>query len=280
MYIDVFDASSWSDDDELEEALSIKKKIKQYSYKQVSGVYQRLLYLLCSSPHLGMEIGQQAVDDLSIDIAAEIKWPKYAVTASLSFYIGKVLSFDAAKSIAWSLAGNADRIHKGLAVELYRGQTAVEWVYVDLEAVRRIPDQDDVAEFVYRCIGGGPAGREVHVRQDIRFKLLSQAIGFGIGQRDVKYITTPRALVGMHTYLKLVPREHGTLDTPRVVKSKTSEVQKKLNRKLLRDRVNPSNCPFGYKLGQIPSCMSCDVPRFDRTKRCPMATRCYRRVKT
>jgi hypothetical protein len=117
----------------------------------------------------------------------------------------------------------------------------------------------------------------VDIERDIVTDLCTFAIRYGLKNKLLEQVYTPRALVGMHTYLKLVPREVGVLEAPRVAKDKCSEAQQKYNRDLLRARISLEGCPYKLKPTQVTSCMECDVPRCGRVRRCKLATRYFRR---
>lgn len=276
MDIDDIFLSAAADDDDAPP--TDKRKIHQYSYNLISGIYDRIFDRFMSSRYLGFEMTAEAVHALALDIAVEMKYPVYSVENSLKFYQGVQLSVPQLRKMAWALAGNSDKLRKGAAIELYRGQVLAEWVYVVIASAKRRKDYE--VEFEYMCCGGSASGEYIRVRKNYRTDLPRMALGMGISRKSIQYITSPRALVGMHTYFKLVPQESGVLDAPRRVKEKCSEVQSKINRTLLRARLNPTKCPYKLKPYEVTSCMQCDVPLHDPVKRCPFATRSYRRSTT
>jgi hypothetical protein len=256
-----------------EEELGVRKApgIKQYQLTRLRGYYQRAFQCALESPYYGFTLDEAGLRALEQGLAAQLDAPLQAVHGTLLPYLHREYTYSLARELAWKLAGNLEALRKGLSVPPYYGQAKTEWVYAEVWRTRLGPEDPAVRFLVqYAVYTGSPAGLFVKTDYPTGTEY-TLARRFGVRKTQLSRVTH-RALAGFLTYLKLESRTKGELDSPRVVKAKSSPAQQRANAQLMKERLSPVGCPYRLK-PERPTCLTCEYIVDDPVRPCRLALR-------
>jgi hypothetical protein len=244
--------------------------IKQYSYKVLKKSQNSVFRFMEENDIFGFELDKENLAYLASGLSDKLSAPYHAVWNTLYTYTGEQLTFDLALEISWRFAGNLSAVKKGLPINRYAGQAKMEWVFAEVWRAGYGPE-DPVCRLVVEFLicTGSPAGHLIRTDYMAGTEV-QMALKYGLDKTQAPAVR-PRSFIGFHTYVKLVPREPGNPDLPRVAKTKCSEKQKGDNRRLTRVRWSPTGCPYGIKPTRLLTCMDCDHAMIDPIQPCPYA---------
>ncbi|TMJ00934.1 MAG: hypothetical protein E6G97_18550 [Alphaproteobacteria bacterium] len=258
-----------------------------YSVKKVLAIRDKLV-----SEWLTVADGHAMVGDVFLDLVAVAKevLPGGPFTdvlrRSMVDLLGRTADKQTFRAVAWRLAGNHERLARGVAALPWRGQRHREWCpsrCVLVEATRKTDRRKEGAVLTWEVLAGTPAGRKVG-RYFSLAALAHSRREWGFAKRRVRpenhppekpFLTyeRPEQLFGLRVLLLFEPLT-STLESPVPAAIKGTQSLLKFNRPLLAMRARYGFvCPEGFS----HPCHVC--PR--GLDACPVACRlrsCDRRI--
>ena len=169
-----------------------------------------------------------------------------AIFESMRQYVGKELSRADFDSLAWLLAGNLDRLKRGLAISEWRAQQYDEWVPV--QVLRVFKATDNYGQRVYGlsllCLAGTPCGKVFDSYRKPSFLFaLSRKIGFTARRGSLPYLDA-RQYMSLRFVVKII----ATKSQQNIVFDELDSTSgtTKWNKELLKVRHRLIPCPQGF----------------------------------
>jgi hypothetical protein len=177
---------------------------------------------------------------------------------SLLSLVNTEITRNVVKTNTWRLAGNLDKLKRGIAVPAYTTQSNHEWVSVKI--VRGQLSRSYRGKlgytFDYRVHNGQPAGLRFKLFWSLRYmQFIAKSCGLKRGRKIDYHLVDGTELVGMRLYLLLDP-ELNKEDGPGNYHFHVPPACKAANRKILKQRKRQIACPEGYALSEMP-CYKC-----------------------
>jgi hypothetical protein len=217
-----------------------------FSYQRVKARRDKL-FTSALRPYIDAHIVGTVVYDMSKDIMAEL--PETAVRAavfdSVRALAGTILTNSAAKSLAWRLAGNVDKLIDGSPVLPWTRQIADEHVPVCVESVRPYFRKNNPGHLLYcRALAGTPCALGfTQFLADGNCRSISRTLGFSAPWGQYPY-TTPMHFVNLLFFAHIDAGRSG--ETPYFSQVSATGSMIKANRQLLEVRCRAQPCPQGY----------------------------------
>lgn len=217
------------------------------------------------SPCLGLSLIGNDLLHLQLHVAAALRVSLTVVEPSLVVLANRPLTRELAYRTAWRLAGNIDKLKKGLPVFEWVGQTDYEIVPVQVIASEPRTTKRGRFMTVYRAavLIGSPAAMTLTMWWSRSFSaMLARRVGYTSSFKEFPF-RHPSELVNMRILALLDPTRLSD-GTPQVTDVRCTGALRKWNRVIIGKRARrlglvPWRCPRGFNI----LCYTCPVGYMD-----------------